>query len=611
MALIIENKRMRQKVNTLTGFIPAIGPSDDHTDGSWTTADVYSGEFVVDEFSKYIYVGLSDYVAQIAVFDDSFNIKTKSATLTGSYNAIFGLNNTNSVVNNSMIIGESNVNNSTLVDTPNYGSFIYGKSNLNRAYSSMVGGENNINDGSRSLVVGNLNINSGYTSIIYGSGNYNSVRSSLVGGLECINNGSFSLVSGIENTNSGYTSIVCGSRCINSMGGSLVSGYECINSGYFSLVSGYDCINSGDHGTVCGSGCINSGDDSLVSGLDNINSGYSSIVCGSGCINSGYCSLVSGLENTNSGDRSVVGGENNINNATRSLVVGHVNINSGSTSIVYGQGNYNSKLSSLVGGTGCINSGDYSLVSGYANYNYEGSSLVSGYANANYGSYSLVSGRFNTNSGDCSAIIGGYEITNTDSKVTVVPTLKLADTSTINASEGTIRFNGTDMLGYVNGAWLSLISGGANVYGELTNTATTTLTLTTDGVYYPIVSGCESGSTNNTSINEPSGGSGYTIQVDSDGLYKIQMACSLSTDSVTAIVIHASLYVNGVHNSTEKLEFESTMIEDSTINVSFVGLLDLNVDDYIETRFKVIGSSSKNISLLHYNLLVDYQGLIM
>jgi len=513
MALIIENKRMRQKVNTLTGFIPAIGPSDDHTDGSWTTADVYSGEFVVDEFSKYIYVGLSDYVAQIAVFDDSFNIKTKSATLTGSYNAIFGLNNTNSVVNNSMIIGESNVNNSTLVATPNYGSFIYGKSNLNRAYSSMVGGENNINDGSRSLVVGNLNINSGYTSIIYGSGNYNSVRSSLVGGLECINNGSFSLVSGIENTNSGYTSIVCGSRCINSMGGSLVSGYECINSGYFSLVSGYDCINSGDHGTVCGSGCINSGDDSLVSGLDNINSGYSSIVCGSGCINSGY--------------------------------------------------------------------------------------------------YSLVSGYDNTNSGYYSAIIGGDSITNTDSKVTVVPTLKLADTSTINASEGTIRFNDSDILGYVNGAWLSLISGGANVYGELTNTATTTLTLTTDGVYYPIVSGCESGSTNNTSINEPSGGSGYTIQVDSDGLYKIQMACSLSTDSVTAIVIHASLYVNGVHNSTEKLEFESTMIEDSTINVSFVGLLDLNADDYIETRFKVIGSSSKTISLLHYNLLVDYQGLIM
>lgn len=45
----IQNSRLIIKRSSTPGDVPTVGPSNDHTDGTWTDLDIYNGEFFINE----------------------------------------------------------------------------------------------------------------------------------------------------------------------------------------------------------------------------------------------------------------------------------------------------------------------------------------------------------------------------------------------------------------------------------------------------------------------------------------------------------------------------------------------------------------------------------
>jgi len=44
----IQDSRILSKRSTVTTQVPTVSPSDDHTDGSWDSLDIYKGEFFIN-----------------------------------------------------------------------------------------------------------------------------------------------------------------------------------------------------------------------------------------------------------------------------------------------------------------------------------------------------------------------------------------------------------------------------------------------------------------------------------------------------------------------------------------------------------------------------------
>lgn len=56
MSLNVIDGRIVEKVSTVPGQVPTIGPSFDHTDGTWVASDVYEAEFFVNVADQKLYI---------------------------------------------------------------------------------------------------------------------------------------------------------------------------------------------------------------------------------------------------------------------------------------------------------------------------------------------------------------------------------------------------------------------------------------------------------------------------------------------------------------------------------------------------------------------------
>jgi len=56
MSLNVIDGRIVEKVSTVPGQTPTVGPSFDHTDGTWIPTDVYEAEFFVNVADQKLYM---------------------------------------------------------------------------------------------------------------------------------------------------------------------------------------------------------------------------------------------------------------------------------------------------------------------------------------------------------------------------------------------------------------------------------------------------------------------------------------------------------------------------------------------------------------------------
>ncbi len=237
-----------------------------------------------------------------------------------------------------------------------------------------------------------------------------------------------------------------------------------------------------------------SSNSSIISGLFNniYNSAYSSIVGGHNNLHNSAYSLVSGYRNElisgnnlsilggqynfigTSSNSSIVGGDNNnISQVNKSIISGGSNnyINySGYSSITGGQsntistaGSYNSN--SIIGGFSNLISNDASR-----------SSIIGGYQNiVSAAGSSIISSQYSSISSNGSVILGGTNLTLSDSNTVLVPTLKIDSvTDSGTASVKVLTYGPTKNVEYVNlytevtySGMTSLISSNGLVPGTL------------------------------------------------------------------------------------------------------------------------------------------------
>lgn len=65
MSLNVIDGRIVEKVSTVPGEIPTIGPSQDHTDGTWVPSDVYEAEFFVNVTDQKIYILMDGTIVEL------------------------------------------------------------------------------------------------------------------------------------------------------------------------------------------------------------------------------------------------------------------------------------------------------------------------------------------------------------------------------------------------------------------------------------------------------------------------------------------------------------------------------------------------------------------
>ena len=80
MGKITLDAKMKVKRSTITGQVPTIGPSADHTDGTWSATDIYSGELFLNEADDRLWVGVGAKVKELFISD-----KTEVSTTLGSW----------------------------------------------------------------------------------------------------------------------------------------------------------------------------------------------------------------------------------------------------------------------------------------------------------------------------------------------------------------------------------------------------------------------------------------------------------------------------------------------------------------------------------------------
>jgi hypothetical protein len=65
MAAITQHSKIRVKRSTVSGVIPTIGTTNDHTDGSWTNTDIYVGEYFYNVVDNRLWIGKLGGVQEI------------------------------------------------------------------------------------------------------------------------------------------------------------------------------------------------------------------------------------------------------------------------------------------------------------------------------------------------------------------------------------------------------------------------------------------------------------------------------------------------------------------------------------------------------------------
>lgn len=96
MTLRVADARMVHK-RTLTALaVPTVSPSEDHTDGSWSVNDIYSGEFYLNETDVKLYIRIASAIVEIplgavgdgdGIYDGNGTIPTTTvSTITDTIN---------------------------------------------------------------------------------------------------------------------------------------------------------------------------------------------------------------------------------------------------------------------------------------------------------------------------------------------------------------------------------------------------------------------------------------------------------------------------------------------------------------------------------------------
>jgi hypothetical protein len=105
---VVENYRIIQKRSTTSSEVPTVPASDDHSDGSWSTTDIYKGEIFVNLADNIIWFRGDDGIIKLARDSDKLNLS--GGIMTGDLN--MGTNNITDVVgleleNNGTITNEA------------------------------------------------------------------------------------------------------------------------------------------------------------------------------------------------------------------------------------------------------------------------------------------------------------------------------------------------------------------------------------------------------------------------------------------------------------------------------------------------------------------------
>ena len=66
MPLTIQDSRILIKTSSVTTEVPTVAPSNDHTDGTWSVVDVYSGEMFLNTADKKIWFRAASSIVEVA-----------------------------------------------------------------------------------------------------------------------------------------------------------------------------------------------------------------------------------------------------------------------------------------------------------------------------------------------------------------------------------------------------------------------------------------------------------------------------------------------------------------------------------------------------------------
>jgi len=69
MGRVTLDAKMKIKRSTVLGEVPTIGPSADHTDGTWSATNIYSGELFLNEADSRLWVGAGAEVKELSISD--------------------------------------------------------------------------------------------------------------------------------------------------------------------------------------------------------------------------------------------------------------------------------------------------------------------------------------------------------------------------------------------------------------------------------------------------------------------------------------------------------------------------------------------------------------
>ena len=85
-----QDSRIRLKRSTVTGAVPTVAPSTDHTDGTWSVNDVYIGELFLNDAEQRLFIRGTFGISEIAT--GSGELKQAQVTLTTAQ--VLALNST-------------------------------------------------------------------------------------------------------------------------------------------------------------------------------------------------------------------------------------------------------------------------------------------------------------------------------------------------------------------------------------------------------------------------------------------------------------------------------------------------------------------------------------
>lgn len=305
--------------------------------------------------------------------------------------------------------------------------------------------------------------------------------------------GGFTLASGLYSHSEGFGNT-------SSEVGSHAEGWNTKASGLASHAEGRNNLSSGDYSHSTGIGNIVSGYSSLVGGISSTSSGFASFAFGENTLsnNKGSVALGSNTESTGEyttsfgyknksyGDYSISGGRDNASLLYGAISLGGFNIANGTFSFVSGRMNNSisensfiaggffhsvtaSGINNFIGGgqANRISEGSNNSTLGGNNNNVElanNNSIIGGNSNNIYGGSCVILASTNCTisaSGSNTSILGGQNITATESNTSYVPSLFLKGRFCVNQVQVT--------------ATSSLVNDISTVFGTLAASFTTTM----------------------------------------------------------------------------------------------------------------------------------------